>query len=143
MLLHYFLTFELGIPTNPIVGYVNDGTDHVMISHAWLEYEGMKSDLTLFLPNPSAQQPSGALLVLDQVLIKGQISYSYHLQQTEPGRAQTEVLRRDPKSGPLLQHKEQEHRRMLECAADPALLKTYLNDAPPEISYDAIAKVLR
>ncbi|MBL4829510.1 MAG: hypothetical protein JKY55_06450 [Aliivibrio sp.] len=143
MLLHHFLTFELGIPTLPIVGYVNDGTDNVMISHAWLEFEGTKSDLTLNLPNPSTQQPSGALLVLDQVLIKGQLSYSYHIEQTESGRAQTELMRRDPNIAGILHHKEQEHQAMLERAADGNLLKAYLDEAPLEFSYAAITKVLR
>ena len=143
MILHRFLTFELGIPTQPIVGYVNDGTDDLMISHAWLEYQGLKSDLTLFLPNPSYQQPSGALLVLDQELLKGELSYSYHTEQTEAGRAQTEVMRLDPKIAPVLHRKEQEHQAMLECAADADIMKEYLNAAPSEIGYDAISKLLR
>ncbi len=143
MLLHRFLTFELGIPTRPIVGYVNDGTDDVMISHAWLEFEGVKSDLMLNLPNPSSQQPSGALLVLDRALIKGQLSYSYHIEQTESGRAQTEVMRRDPNIAPLLHHKEQEHQAMLERAEDGTLMKAYLDAAPPEFGYAVITKVLR
>jgi hypothetical protein len=45
-LLHLYLA-ERGIGTTPVVGYVNDGTDDAMISHAWLGYEGKKNDLTL------------------------------------------------------------------------------------------------
>ncbi|WP_234839078.1 RlpA-like double-psi beta-barrel domain-containing protein [Sinorhizobium medicae] len=52
MTLQKYFSEKHGITTEAVVGYVNDGTDDIMISHGWLEYEGMKIDLGLHLVEP-------------------------------------------------------------------------------------------
>lgn len=81
MTLQKFLADKHGIATQAVVGYVNDGTDDIMISHGWLEYEGMKVDLGLHVvEHPDVVKP-GALVVLDEPLRPGVIEYTYHLER--------------------------------------------------------------
>lgn len=53
MTLQKYLEETHGIAAQAVVGYVNDGTDDIMISHGWLEYEGMKIDLGLAAVMPA------------------------------------------------------------------------------------------
>ena len=59
--------------TLPVVGYVNDDTDDIFMSHAWIELNGRKVDLTLNVTEYQDVQLSGAVLILDQVLKPGQV----------------------------------------------------------------------
>lgn len=140
MILHRFLDQECGIITEPVVGFVNDGTDDIMISHAWLEYDGCKTDLTLHLTDGAM---AGSLIIMDQVLRQGQVSYSYHRKPTEAGLKQNSVMLKDPDLGPLVRHKLAEHETMEKRAKDPRLMSAYLASAPAEQGYAAMTQVLR
>ncbi len=140
MILHRFLEEERGIGTEPVVGYVNDGTDDIMISHAWLEHAGRKVDLTLHLTEHCS---TGALIVLDQVLRNGQLTYSYHREQTSAGIAQEQVMLRDPQLAPIVWNKRVEHETMIGFTRNPDAMTRYLAAAPREQGYEAMARVLR
>ncbi|MCB1470697.1 MAG: hypothetical protein KDK08_26890 [Rhizobiaceae bacterium] len=143
MMLHRYLKEEHAIETTPVVGFVNDGTDNIMISHAWLEHEGQKTDLTLHLTeHPEAQLP-GALLVLDHVLRPGLVNYSYHLERSPEAYAALEPLRRDPTTAAIVAHKEAEHQTMLARANNQDLMTAYIDGAPVELGYAAMTSVLR
>jgi hypothetical protein len=140
MTLHWFLQHERGIITEPVVGYVNDATDDIMISHAWLEHDGLKVDLTLHLTDGFS---TGALLVLDHVLRPGRLVYTYHRERTPAGIAQDRVMMRDPEIAPVLRHKQAEHQTMSGIARDSKRLGDYLAVAPAQMSYDVLAKAMR
>lgn len=114
-----------------------------MISHAWLEYGGRKVDLTLHLTEAPDVQLPGALIVLDQVLRPGIVRHSYHRERTLAGIVQDEKMMRDPHLAALLKHKAVEHQAMSERARDPDLMTRYLESAPEEMGYEAMAEVLR
>lgn len=140
MFLDTYLREERGVTVTPVVGYVNDGTDDIMISHAWIELDGRKTDLTLaFVEYGHA----GPLLVLDRELRPGAVQYSYHREQTNEGRAQYAALMDDPRMRPIVIHKEQEHADMLARIGDPAMTRAHMDAAPPGLRYedlrDAIA----
>ena len=56
-----YLTERHGIRVEPVVGYINDGTDDIMISHAWIELGGKKTDISLTMTEHPDAQPTGSL----------------------------------------------------------------------------------
>lgn len=141
--LHRYLSIELGIPTRPVVGYVNDGTDDVMISHAWLEYQGLVSDLTLVVTNPAIGQPPGDLLILGKSLKPGQLHYSYHTKLNDAALTVLEGMKRDPETAQIIETKEAEHKMMTRCFQNSDDLTAYLDAAPEAHSYAKMTSVLR
>lgn len=137
-LLRAILEKEYKIKSDAIVGYINDGeTDHMM-SHAWLEYGGKKTDLTLTRVNEP--NLTGPLLILDQKFEdRGAAEYTYHLQTNAAGeRAEQEGIAAG--YGALVKHKKQEHAKMGALAGLPIeQLIDFLNTAPFG-TYDEIVK---
>ncbi len=142
MFLSRYLREERGVTVKPVVGYVNDGTDDIFMSHAWIEFEGLKTDLTLHLLSPNFHAPSGCVLILDRTFRQGEVQHSYHVEQTPAGQAQTQMLMSDPSLRGIVLHKEREHREMLARMADPAAVKTFMDGAPLGVRYgDMMAAV--
>ena len=128
-----YLKFKHGITAEPIVGYVNDGTDELMISHAWVEYKGTKIDLSLAITEAHA---SGGLIILDQVLIPGQLQYSYHRMDTDASRLRIEAeVAADPRWRSVMERKGAEHALMLELVETRQSRLTYLNNAPDGMDF--------
>ena len=91
----FFLSLYLkerhGLETVVRVGYINDGTDEIYASHAWLEYNGKKIDLTLANTERPEIQLTGDMLVLDYPFNKGRANYTYHFELTQEQRAATSL----------------------------------------------------
>lgn len=130
------------IQTSPIVGFVNDGTGDAMASHAWLEYGGKKTDISLtFTADPTAQ-PSGPLLILDRVFHSGVTNYSYHLQRSTMGQKIIDGLMSDKSISHLIAHKEQEHQDMERTSKSLDAIIEYLDNAPDGFNYKAMAQLI-
>ena len=143
MVLHRYLKDERDIETEVVVGYINDGTDDIYISHGWLEHEGRKTDLTIHLTeHPDVQLP-GNLLVADQVLRPGKVTHTYHRERPVEGLRKEMEMMANPSLAPIVAHKIEEHQAMLARAKHPGLLNAYLDMAPAELSYDAMTAALR
>lgn len=136
MFLNRFLREEHDIATQAFVGYVNDGTDDIFMSHAWLEFEGLKTDLTLNVVEHGHALPNGAALVLDRVLREGKVRHSYHLAPTEAGLAQNREMMAVRDLRAIMLHKEQEHRDMVTRAATPEAMAAYMDGAPTGLRYE-------
>jgi hypothetical protein len=123
-----YLKFKHGIETVPVVGFINDGTDELMISHAWVEYEGFKIDLAIA---NTEDYPAGDLMILDHVLIPGELRYSYHRVKTEESdkRAAQEAAI-DPRWHAVIRRKGAEHAWMLDVCKSSSSRRAYLNQAP-------------
>lgn len=63
MFLKLFLEQEHGIAGEAVVGFVNDGTDELYASHAWFEFHGLRTDLTLCRPMHPEVQQRGPLVI--------------------------------------------------------------------------------
>lgn len=133
MTLCRFLEDEHGIKTTPVVGYINDGTDDVLISHAWLEFEGKKTDLTLNVVEQATGARPGPVLVHDQIARTGTLEYSYHLERSPEDLLMIQELINDPRFGAAVRAKEEEHLTMSARVRNRALMDAYLNQAPAEI----------
>lgn len=135
----YFTTFflkqvllrEYGIKTEAVVGYVNDGEGAIMASHAWLEFNGKKTDLTLHVVDDPSATPPGDVVIMGEVLKKGVATYTYHHEPDDAAmNALSELRRMAPELGSALDAKEVEHAQMKARTRDESLMDAYLRAAP-------------
>lgn len=138
--LHIYLKKERGIETTAIVGWVNDGTTPLMISHAWLELDGKKIDITLTHTEHPDAQLAGELIILDYVACLGSVKYTYHRQRT--AEAVAELLKFRDVAPLAVDHKEAEHLQMAAISKSETMIQNYLNAAPVDRNYDVLARLL-
>ncbi len=143
MTLEKYLAETHGIASRTIVGYVNDGTDDIMISHAWLEFDGRKIDIGLHVVDRPDVTPPGAVIILDEALQPGAAEYSYHLSRPPASIAFVERMLRDPSQANVARRKEAEHEEMLARSRNPDLRDIYLAGAPAQSSFALMTSVLR
>ncbi len=53
-----------------------------MASHAWIEYNGKKTALSLSRTEHGEHQATGAFIVLYHVVRRGEATYTYNLERT-------------------------------------------------------------
>ena len=134
---------EFKIEADAIIGFVNDGTDNLMISHGWLEYRGRKVDVAISNPN-YGQQP-GPLLILDYKFQQHNSSdYSYDRTRGSLGdQAIEELLASEyPQVRMMAEQKEAEHAFMTKIADSEDRIVDYLDNAPAGMTYDRFLKIL-
>jgi len=130
-----------GINVDPVVGFVNDGSWPGMTSHAWIEYQGKKTDTSLTLTSNSKAQPSGGLLVHDFLLTKGVAAYTYHRDDSAAAKEGIEWMRGDPELASVWVRKLAEHKFMYDIAQNRDFAR-YFDAAPPQVRYDALARII-
>ena len=113
---------------------MNDGSDDVYISHAWLDYAGKKTDLTLARMERPDVTPPGDVLILD-FPFRRQHKYSYHLAKSTEAIAFEKELLRDPANAAALRHKNAEHAMMTGLSKDQSGMREYLDAAPDGLTY--------
>lgn len=138
--LNQYLKREKGIETTAVVGWINDGTTPLMISHAWLEFNSKKTDITLTHTEHSDAQLAGELIVLDHVVCSGRVKYTYHRQRTTEAVAMLQKLREEMPWA--VDAKEAEHLQMEGMSKSEILIQNYLDAAPNDKNYDALARLL-
>lgn len=135
--LHEYIKNNHHIIVEPTIGYINDGTDELFISHAWLDFCGKKTDVSLTVTSRPEINPPGQLIYLDRVFGHGHV-YSYHRQMPQEGRAALEEIR-IAGDADIVDQKEREHARMLAMAEDRSQIRTYLDSAPRGMTYEDLA----
>jgi hypothetical protein len=135
--LHEYIKNSHGIIVEPMIGYINDGTDEVQISHAWLEFGGKKTDVSLTFTSRREINPPGQLIYHDRVFGQGNV-YSYHREMSQAGRAALEEIRAAG-NAVMVVHKAREHAQMLSMAEDRSQIRNYLDTAPKGMTYEEIA----
>jgi hypothetical protein len=143
LFLKLFLEQEHSIDANAVVGFVNDGTDGLYASHAWLEFRGQRTDLTLCRPMSPEVQKRGQLVVHGQVISEGWLYYTYHMHRPPEGLRVIHNLMSDPSTRPMVAEQEDLHLRMVATSKDNALIRAYLDDAPDGLTYDRIAAAVK
>jgi hypothetical protein len=123
------------------VGYVNDGTDDVMISHAWLEHEGKKTDLTLARAERPDLNPLGEVLILDFPFRQGH-KYTYRLTKSAAAIAVENKWLSEPRSAGVVLNKRTEHGMMTAIAQSPQQMRAYLDNAPDRLAYRFFSDLL-
>ncbi len=135
---------EHGIESNAVVGFVNDGTDDIMISHGWLEFSGRKIDITL--ANLNHGQRPGPVLILDQKFQEhNTANYSYYYERGDVGDRTIKklLISNNPQCCAIVQQKEREHNLMVEIGSSKERIMEYLNHAPNGVTYDRLLQLLK
>jgi hypothetical protein len=143
MFLKVFLEQEHGIDANVIIGFVNDGTDELYASHAWLEFHGRPTDMTLCRPMSPEVQKRGQLVIHGRVIASGWSQYSYHMHRPPEGLRIIHQMLADPSIRLMVTEREELHLRMVATAKSNALIRAYLDGAPDSLTYDCIAAAVR
>lgn len=147
----YNLTFFLfehlrrkhGIDVKIVVGWVNDGQWEGATSHAWAEYEGKKIDIALHKTSHPEAQPPGDLIILDHVVKRGLVSYRYwSTLPKEAARALEKMRVSSPELSSVVAHKEREHQKILALSTTQAGVADYFRQAPSNMSYEALARIV-
>lgn len=137
--LYLYLKKTHGITTTPIIGYVNDGTDDIFVSHAWLEFNGKRIDVSAAVTDPRIGA-AGELIILDRVMKAG-LRYGYCREIPEEGIRQHELLRMTGTRA-LLERKEQEHATMVRRVNDDDEILSYLDNEPNGFTLQRIASLI-
>lgn len=137
-----FLQSRHAIDATAVVGFVNDGTDKIYASHAWLELGGKKVDIALAWPMQPDLQPRGQVLILDYVYAPGWAGYSYHRDRPPEGVAQIMQLMNDPQSRAFVSAQEELHLTMRATSKSDALIAAYLRNAPDGIDFERTAEIV-
>jgi len=138
--LHLYL-MDRGIKTTPIIGYVNDDTDDVFISHAWLDYTGKKTDLALGRAERPDLNPPGDILILDFPFRRAG-KYTYHLTKSAAAIAVENEWLNDPRGAGVVRHKAAEHEAMKQRALNAHDMRLFLDRAPDGLAYSRIASII-
>jgi hypothetical protein len=139
--LREYVRLQHSIELDVIVGWVNDGQWDGATSHAWLEYEGKKIDISLHRTSHPDAQPPGDLVVLDHAIRKGAVTYQYWVVLPERARFALKQMEEDsPELSALIRKKADEHQRMVEFSKSPNGAAEYLSQAPSEGSYAALLR---
>lgn len=140
--LREYLKRERDIAVEMVVGWVTDSSWSGAISHAWIEYGGKKTDISIWnTEHPEAQLP-GAVLLHDFVYRRGQTTYTYHHVLPESARQFLHIAASDTEFGALYRHKEAEHSNIKQLASRSSGAVEYFSNAPTEMRYESLATML-
>ncbi len=106
-----------------------------MIPHAWIEFEGKITDISLTKTEFPEAQLSGALIVLDEVIRPGEIMYTYHKVRTPEALNALEGSRQEE-----VVESQTLHASMVAISRRPKQIRKYLKSAPSELSFRVLAK---
>ena len=131
-----------GILVKPVVGWVNDGQWDGMTSHAWIEYEGKRTDISLNRSEYPEFQPPGATIVLDHFIRPGVVEYSYFIHGDSIVEMALAKMRTSGNYDDVLPYKEAEHQRMLQIAVSDNEMDAYLRMAPRNTNFEALSALI-
>lgn len=130
-----------GIIVDPVVGWINDTHWEGVASHAWVEYNGLKVDVSLIRTSNRAAQPYGELIILDRVMSKGDVSYRYYKDGSVEAEAGLRHVQNDPSISSAGDFKLIQHRQMQEIAQTRGFSE-YLRSAPIGGRFDDLARMI-
>lgn len=139
-----YLKREEGILVRPVVGYAWDQGTPARMSHAWVDFEGTITDISLTITEVPEVQIPGQLTILGRVIQPGRAEYTYHLKDSTDSidsvaKAITEV----PQLAAVLAMKRREHEEMSRLAENQYAIEQFLKSAPPHLSYEVLARASR
>jgi len=135
--LYEYLRSKFLIDVEPVVAWVNDGRDAYMMSHAWIEFEGKITDVSLTKTEYPEENLSGALIVMGEVIRPGDRTYTYHKARTPQALAILTSM--DPRE---VAQDETRHVEMGAISKSPKQMRRFLKSARPESRFEALAKAI-
>ena len=142
MFLGFHLYFKYDIQAEVVIGYVNDGTDDLYASHAWIETDERITDVAISRPQHPHLQKSGPLLIIGTTINSGWNGYTYHREVPAAGVEEIEKMRADPSFRSQYIEREKLIRTMTVMARYPTTQLKFLNNDPEGMSYDQMARLV-
>ena len=110
------------------------------ISHAWIEHNGKKTDISLWLTEDPEHQIPGAVLIQDFVYRAGVTNHTYHRDLPKASRDFLElVASKNAEFGIQYPHKMAEHLKIRSMAETPGGAAEYFGGAPAGMKYETLA----
>lgn len=111
-----------------------------MISHAWIEYEGKKTDASIARTEVPEIQKPGPLIIHDTIIIPGEAVYTYHYRRSAAALlANRAIAEADSET---VERKELEHAYIESVVTSDSKIRKYLDDAPVGRNYRALRELV-
>lgn len=138
-----YLKREKEIDVEMVVGWVTDDSWEGGISHAWIEHEGKRTDISLWrTEHPDVQLP-GAAIIQDFDYQHGVTVYAYHRELPESARAYLDMASKNAEVGRAYRHKDAEHLKIKSLAEKDGGAAEYFSMAPSGMKYEEMAQAMR
>ncbi len=144
----YLLTFfiykyckeVIGAETKIVIGWINDGSWDGVCSHAWIEYNGKKIDVSLSVTADETISPSGDAIVMDEIIESGNASYSYFYTIPQSAASAYDKLKKSANQQMLqfITLKEQEHEMMKVISRSDITIDQFFDNAPSSRRYNTL-----
>ena len=141
--LNELLQSKYSIETELVVGWVNDGTWPGVASHAWIEFGGKKTDISLTRTELPESQIPGDLIILDRVIRPGAAKYVYYREAPPEALQHIQQLVRlgdFPLDG--VEAKDREHAYVSDLSKTREGIRTYFGRNPPDRTFEALARAV-
>ncbi|MES2282512.1 MAG: hypothetical protein V4542_13955 [Pseudomonadota bacterium] len=138
-----YLSRQHGIEVEMVVGWVTDDSWSGGMSHAWIEHNGKRTDISIWKTEFPEQQLPGAVIIEDFEYRKGVAHYTYHRDLPKTARDYLDMASQDAQVGLIYKKKDAEHCEMQRLATDTDGAEQYFSRAPQEMKYESLASMLR
>lgn len=139
--LHTYLTNYHALQGELVVGFVNNGEDNIYRSHAWYVYEGQMTDLAISRMGGVGSGQAGPLLIHGFELKPGK-KWNYHKSRPSGSILAVQELVPDPEDKESVTHAEELHMHMANVATDASMVRSFLDQAPDKMDYNALSDAM-
>lgn len=138
-----YLKREKDIDVEMVVGWVTDNSWDGGISHAWIEHQGKRTDISLWhTEHPDVQLPGS--VIIEGFDYKHAVTvYDYHRELPEGARAYLDTASKHTEIGEAYRHKDAEHLKIKGLAERDGGADEYFSKAPFGMNYEALARAMR
>lgn len=135
-----YLQSRHGILVDPIIGFGHDRTGPLMMSHGWIEHDGLVTDISLGITEHPDVNPPGQVLIMGRAYRAGH-RYHYHTVQDEAALEALAELAAHPEMAAVVAQKDIEHRFFSEIAGNSPKRRAYLDAAPDGLNYRRLVSI--
>lgn len=141
--LRHYLKREKDIDVEMVVGWVTDDSWEGGISHAWIEHQGKRTDISLWqTEHPDVQLP-GSVIIQGFDYQHGVKVYYYYRDLPESARSYLDLASKTAEGGGVYRHKDAEHLKIKGLAEKDGGTAEYFSMAPSGMKYEEMARAMR
>lgn len=134
-----YLKKQRDIDVKVIVGWVGEDSWLGVASHAWVEFDGRRIDISLTRTEDPQTLPTGDFILLDRVVLQGCATYRYYREIPEQAKEAMIQLALAPESAATSKLVHGRHRQMLAMVDDEAAIDRYLDSVAGGMDYRSLA----
>lgn len=138
--LREYLAREKAVGVEMIVGWITDESWEGATSHAWIEHEGKKTDISLWLTERPEIQLRGSVLINEFEFLKGLVTHVYHKDFPESAKPFLQTISENAELKSVIEQKANEHLQIKKLSEESAGADDYFRGAPASMKYEALLK---